>query len=185
MRPEKKGPPVQTFEEFERLYVRPHPGLALVAGSRIYEGRRPDRRKLYEQAHGWDMSAGEGVDRVINLEDPLEDSELGTFWHIDCISVLEHSRKPWKLAVNLENLLKTGGTLLVAVPMIWRVHNFPSDYWRFTLEGIRELFKRIVWLKTMYVHHSFTDEKKKLPAIKHNEFPHYPRTEACAFGVRE
>lgn len=138
----------RTADEFERLFVRPADGRTLIVGSKLY-GSRPDRRKLFPDCVGVDMLPGEGVDAVVNLESS-EALKLGRFAHIECTSVLEHSRKPWKLASVLERLLLPNGTLYVSVPFIWRVHAYPNDYWRVTLEGLRVLFPNIGWVSLRY-----------------------------------
>lgn len=171
------------IEDFERRYVRPKAGRTLVVGSRVYPGRA-DRRQRYEQAEGWDALPGDGVDKVVNLEQALP-LDAGLFSHIDCISVLEHSRRPWLLAEKLVRLLEWGGSIYVQVPLIWRPHAYPSDLWRFTIEGVRELFAGICWTKMLYAHLSLTEETQKLHGTKVAGFPYFARTEVCAFGLKQ
>lgn len=168
-----------TTDDFEKRYVRPKVGRTLIIGSKIYSTRE-DRRKLYADALGLDMLPGDGVDHVINLEDdcPLH---LGPVAHIDCISVLEHSQAPWRLAKNIQWLLKQGSTLYVQAPFVWRVHNFPSDLWRFTTEGIKALFPTISWVKVMQVHGG---PEERLPNLWHEDRLYFCRSEICAFGVK-
>lgn len=169
-------------EDFERDFVRPAAGRALIVGSRVY-GAKPDRRKLHADALGVDMLEGEGVDQVLDLEESLPWEMLGAFGHAECMSVLEHSRRPWLLAANVTRALHAGGTLFVTAPFCWRVHAYPSDYWRFTLEGLRELFPGIDWLQLRYAHVSVTDSPK-VPALEKGGLPYMARTEACGFGVK-
>lgn len=164
--------------EFERLYVRPKPGRTLIVGSRIH-ANKPDRRKLYAEAVGVDMEAGEGVDEVADLEQQF----LGQFAHIECMSVLEHCRRPWLMAENLQDMLEPGGTLYVTVPFVWRVHRYPDDYWRFTTSGIRVLFPAIEWAAEAYSHRGLTDADN-VPWAKSDDWPHCARTEVCMFGRR-
>lgn len=162
---------------FERRYVRPRAGRTLIVGSHLF-GDRPDRRALYPDCLGVDMQDGPGVDQVADLEEP---QDLGTFAHIDCLSVLEHSRRPWLLAANMERMLDPGGTLYVAVPFVWRVHGYPSDYWRFTADGVRALFPGIAWSRLLYAGLQLA---KRVPVRKNGEYPHFPRTMVCAFGTK-
>lgn len=166
---------------FERDYVRPVAGRTLVVGSALYTDRE-DRRKRYPDAIGVDMQAGAGVDVIGNMEEALPG--LFTFAHVDCVSVLEHSRRPWLLAENIERLLMPGGSLFVTVPFCWRIHSYPNDYWRMTPEGLMSLFPNIVWTKVMLAHQTAT-EKMRLPAVKVEGFPYFPRTETVAFGHRK
>jgi hypothetical protein len=133
------------------------------------------------------MRAGPGVDRVLDLEEPLP-ADLGQFAHVECISVLEHSRRPWLMAANIERLLVPGGTLhvgvpFVGVPFIWRPHQYPSDYWRMTVDGVRALFPGIEWRALMYGT-SKLHPQGKLPGAKLDGYPYYARCETYGFGVK-
>lgn len=165
-------------DEFQDLYVRPAKGVVLVVGSKVFAGRT-DRRKLFKSALGLDMQSGEGVDIVHDLEVPL----AGQYAHIDCVSILEHCKRPWLVAENIENLLVPGGTLFVSVPFVWRFHGYPSDYFRFTLEGMQSLFPRIEWVKTAYA----TDKLRGDPFLKTDKdggYPMLPKSEVLGFGRR-
>jgi hypothetical protein len=126
-------------------------GRTLIVGSKIHEGTgKPDRRTLYGTALGVDMEAGPGVDRVLDLEEQFPDG-FGDFAHIECTSVLEHSRRPWLMATNLERALVDGGTIVVLVPWVWRIHAYPSDYWRMTPAAIESIFPSITWEAQRYI----------------------------------
>ena len=167
---------------FEKACVKPVAGRALVVGSKLYPSKSVDRRKRYADAVGVDMADGDGVDIVCNLEEPLP-ADIGTFAHIDCLSVLEHSKRPWLLAANLERLLDDGGSIYLAVPFIWRVHGYPDDYWRFTASGIRELFPNIKWKYGAYVHKNVSTEGEIL-TVEVEGHRYYARTEVAAFGYK-
>jgi hypothetical protein len=167
--------------EFERAHVRPRAGRTLIVGARVYEGRE-DRRRLYAHAEGWDALPGDGVDRVIDMENEVPAGEQ--FAHVECISVLEHARRPWLLTQNLEQLLQVGGTLHVTVPFVWRVHAYPDDFWRFTAAGLRALFSCIDWVRVAYASTDLTDSVKAR-AVSVNDYPYLARTQVCAFGVRQ
>lgn len=171
-------------EQFEARYVRPRSGRALVVGSRVY-GSKPDRRARYVDSVGVDMLAGPGVDQVLDLEDTAAAvAALGRFAHVECLSVLEHSRRPWLLAKTLEKLLERGGTLHLQVPFVWRFHDYPGDLWRFTDEGVRALFTSIQWQVLRYASDRLRPDAY-LPAIDGPQGqPHLPRCEVCGFGVR-
>jgi len=110
------------------------------------------------------MEDGPGVDVVIDLTKDFEilDSELcgQRFVTIFCLSVLEHCEDPFKMAENLMLLLEPGGHLCISVPFSWKIHGYPNDYWRFTPEGIKKLFYKVV----------FDDAKCIAATSKTNEF---------------
>ena len=118
----------------------------LEIGSRDY-GNTQDLRSLFAPGAkyvGVDMSPGPGVDVVCDLTRPLADvaSALGeqSFGAIFCLSVLEHCARPFAMAENLTALLAPGGVACLSVPFAWQFHGYPSDYWRFTHEGLKQLF---------------------------------------------
>jgi SAM-dependent methyltransferase len=173
---------VTGLEKFEHDHVRPKSGRVLIVGSHVWVNKE-DRRKRYADVVGVDMQAGEGVDRVLDLEEPLPD-DLGMFDHIECMSVLEHSRRPWLMSANIERLLAPGASIFVAVPFVWRVHGYPDDYWRFTDSGVRELFPNVKWQVQMYAGSDTTDGAH-VPAVKLKEYPFMQRCEVCSFGFRD
>ena len=159
-------------------------GPVLVAGSRHYEGRQWPREKYPElRAIGVDMQPGEGVDVVADLEEPQPDL-AGKFRHVDCCSVLEHSRRPWQMAQVLTDCLAPGGTILVSAPFVWRVHAYPSDYFRFTVEGVRSLFPGIEWDALELVVSKGEDRViRKAPVLLDEaNVPHLARCEVYGFG---
>jgi len=167
-----------SVEAFEKL-ISPKPGRTLIVGSRVY-GNKEDRRKRYPDAIGVDMQAGDGVDVVADLEDDI--NYQGQFAHIECMSVLEHCRRPWRMACNLEEMMGDGSTLFVTVPFIWRVHGYPDDYWRFTISGVKALFTEIEWQHEAYSGRGLTDEKG-IPSVRSaDDWPCFARTEVCLFG---
>ena len=124
-------------------------GPFLEVGSKDY-GSTGNMRSMFAgrgEYIGADMSAGDGVDVVVDFTDDAEtiDDVLGgeRFGTIFCLSVLEHCEQPFRMAENLTRLLKPGGRLCVSVPFAWRYHGYPHDYWRFTHEGVRKLFPKL------------------------------------------
>lgn len=136
------------WDAFQKTLPKPKKGRALIVGSRVYEGR-VDRRRLYTEPVGIDMLDGPGVDHVHDLQYPLPE-EVGKFAHVECMSVMEHCPRPWLLAQNLEDAMLPGATIWLSVPFVWRVHGYPSDYWRFTTEAVKLMFPRIEWERLEY-----------------------------------
>lgn len=172
----------QSYRALDAFLTRwpPTEGRALVVGSRRYDDK-PDRRRIYANAFGVDMLDGPGVDLVHDLEDPLPPS-AGKFDHIDCVSVLEHVKRPWKMAKTLESCLNRGGTILICVPFVWRLHAYPSDYWRMTAEALPILFPSIGWHERKYL----VDGRKRkvVPGCVNEGGQWLARAELVAAGVR-
>ena len=79
---------------------------------------------------GCDLRPGEGVDRVEDLADlSLPDGCART---IICVDTLEHVFEARRAVDEMIRVLAPGGLMLLAAPMDFRVHDYPSDYWRLT-----------------------------------------------------
>jgi SAM-dependent methyltransferase len=61
-----------------------------------------------------------------------------------CLNIvtLEHVREPGRAVKEMGRVLKQGGSLLLAVPHEWEVHQAPHDYFRFTRHGIQHLLEQ-------------------------------------------
>jgi len=121
-------------------------GPYLEIGSKDY-GNTQDLRSLFDSKGkyvGIDQADGLGVDCVVDMTHDFEEIDAilcgDRFETVFCLSVLEHCDQPFLMASNITRLLKNGGKLVVSVPFAWHFHGYPSDYWRFTHEGIKKLF---------------------------------------------
>lgn len=121
-------------------------GPFLEVGSKDYGNTQPLRRLFAERGAycGVDLEPGPGVDCSLDLTDDFARIDAALegrrFGSIFCLSVLEHCRRPAAMAENLTRLLAPEGLLCVSVPFAFMFHGYPSDYWRFTHEGVKLLF---------------------------------------------
>jgi len=121
----------------------------LEIGSRHYARETSSDFRSLCAAHqylGVDMSAGDNVDRVVDFTKAFADVDRalggGRFGTILCLSVMEHVSDIVTFANNLTAVTAPGGILFLSVPFSWRFHGYPSDYFRFTPEGVKQLFPR-------------------------------------------
>jgi hypothetical protein len=134
---------------FIRKYAEQLEGPYMEVGSKDYGTTQNIRSVLSDGTTylGVDMEAGKGVDLVLDLTQDFDavDRELdgARFGTIICLSVLEHCTDPFGMAGNLTRLLKKNGKIVVSVPFAWKFHGYPSDYWRFTYEGVKLLFPEL------------------------------------------
>lgn len=136
---------------FIRQHLSQLEGPILEVGSRDY-GSTQSLRPVFAgkgEYIGVDMVDGAGVDCVVDLTRDFRTVETALtqrrFRTIICLSVLEHCAQPFRMAENLTQLLEPGGAIFVSAPFAWKFHSYPSDYWRFTHEGIKLLFSEIAF----------------------------------------
>ena len=95
---------------------------------------------------GTDMREGPGVDRVEDLRAlTLSDGEVGTAL---CLDTLEHCEDPPQACRELTRVTADGGVCVVSSVMLFGIHAYPNDYFRFTPEGFRSLLSGFddVWV---------------------------------------
>lgn len=95
--------------------------------------------------------AGVKPDGYINLDlfaqpgvDVAADAALlpfpdGLFQCIECDAVLEHVRRPGRVMREMIRVLAPGGHMHLVTPFCHPFHEYPSDYRRYTLEGLKQL----------------------------------------------
>jgi len=123
----------------------------LIVGSREYDF---DQENFLGSLNSWgfsnvtgiDLSLGAGVDDVVNICDgnsPFISDHADSFQTIICMQVLYATENPFVAAHNIETLLSRGGTLIFSDVFSHRIHRIPKDYWRFTYDGHKVLFKSL------------------------------------------
>ncbi|HDS85496.1 MAG TPA: class I SAM-dependent methyltransferase [Phycisphaerales bacterium] len=112
-------------------------GALRVAGQEEFADLRP----LFagKEYVGADMREGLGVDKVLDLHTiDLPDESVGT---VLCLDTLEHVEYPHTAMREIHRILKPDGLAVISSVMLFRIHAYPYDYWRFTPEAFRSLLK--------------------------------------------
>jgi SAM-dependent methyltransferase len=87
-----------------------------------------------------DIHPGPNVDSVQDIHHlTFADASFDT---ILCFQVFEHIKDPRKASEEIFRVLKPGGVCIITAPFLSPQHADPSDYQRFTVMGMRELFGR-------------------------------------------
>lgn len=94
-----------------------------------------------EEYIGTDLMAGPRVDLVLPAEQLLETFGEASFDTVICMEMLEHAEN-WRECINnMKTVLKPGGILLVTTRSHgFPLHEYPSDYWRYSLDDMTEIF---------------------------------------------
>jgi SAM-dependent methyltransferase len=100
---------------------------------------------------GTDMRPGPGVDRVDDLRAlSFADGSVGTAL---CLDTLEHCADPPQACRELARVCSPdGGVAVISSVMLFGIHEYPHDYFRFTPDGFRALLEQgfdDVWVAGM------------------------------------
>lgn len=66
----------------------------------------------------------------------------GAFDTVILSDVLEHLSDPAGALCEIHRVMARGGTLLLSVPFLYRIHEAPHDYFRYTEHGLRHLARK-------------------------------------------
>jgi len=106
----------------------------------VEPGQDGDLRPLFagRAFTGTDLRPGPGVDRVEDLRAlSYGDGEVGTAL---CLDTLEHVEDPPQACRELARVVRRdGGVCVVSSVMLFGIHAYPDDYFRFTPAGMRAL----------------------------------------------
>jgi len=84
-----------------------------------------------------DLVAVPGVDVVTDAERLPFSSNV--FQRVECDAVLEHVRNPESAVREMRRVLAPGGYLHLVTPFCHPFHEYPKDFRRFTIDGLKEL----------------------------------------------
>jgi len=124
--------------EFAKKHKAKITGRVLDVGSHNFNGQLRDVLPI---TIGVDMTAGPGVDQVVNASDLIATFGPESFDSVCSADALEHI-EDWRAAMtNMWGVLRTGGYLMLTManPKKGR-HNYPNDYWRFPLPEFLKIF---------------------------------------------
>ncbi len=96
-------------------------------------------RRITPNTTTLDAVAVPGVDIIGDIHClPIESN---SFDCVFCTGTLEHVADPWQAIREIYRVVKPGGVVHIDVPFIQGYHADPTDFWRFTLDGLRLLCK--------------------------------------------
>lgn len=84
-----------------------------------------------------DLFAVPGVDVAADAENLPFPSDI--FQRVECDAVLEHVRDPVRVIEEIRRVVAPGGYVHLVTPFCHPFHEYPKDYRRFTIDGLKEL----------------------------------------------
>jgi SAM-dependent methyltransferase len=97
-------------------------------------------RRLGKTIINLDIQADENLDIMGDAH--LLPFKEQVFDLIICTALLEHVPRPQKVVEEILRCLNINGIVYVQVPFLQGYHSDPHDYYRFTIEGIEEIFHK-------------------------------------------
>ncbi len=116
----------------------------LEIGSRDRSGVSNRERYLSPEADytGVDIKEGPGVDIACDVHELSRYVEADS---IDCVfslNTFEHLLMPWKVAVEINRVLKEDGLVMILTHHAFPLHDIPWDFWRFSDNAWHGIFNR-------------------------------------------
>lgn len=113
-------------------------GTVLNAGAGVRDLSHLVDGTLINQDIRWQDEQRTDVDVYSPIHDiPVPD---GHFDAIVCIAVLEHVENPEEVVPEFFRVLKPGGHVVASVPFLQPEHKIPTDFQRYTRDGLARLF---------------------------------------------
>jgi SAM-dependent methyltransferase len=165
----------RTYAEFVSMVNRMDRPAVLEIGSRNVSGTTHRHRFPNASPYvGFDVHPGEGVDVVGDAHGLASQVEANSMDAVFSISVFEHLVFPWKVAMEINRVLKPGGYVFVATHPVWPAHELPWDFWRFPAAGLAHLFSKETGFEIIRVSeglpcvvYSLVDDVPTRPLFKH------------------
>lgn len=130
---------------------------------------------------GCDMRPGPGVDRIEDVHKlSLEDKSVKTLIIMD---TLEHVTNPFKAMDEIYRVLSDKGLLILSVPFNFHIHDYPSDYWRFTPSSIELLLGKFEFYAVLWERHPSVIDPIEVYAVAIKK--DYPSPEVIHELIRE
>ena len=158
----------------------------LIVGSKHYDYDKENlKARLTEMGFkditGIDILEGEDVDYLVDITDNNSEfikNKTEYFNTVICMEVLTHLRHPFKAAESIMILLKKDGVAVISECYIRKITKMPYDMWRFTYDGLKELYFRLSFYDDKARISLTRDKKEKLfrchiplPQVLHGRHP--------------
>jgi SAM-dependent methyltransferase len=140
---------IKLFADFSKLMTRYSGARVLDIGGRNRSG--VDRSNFFPNVEYivLDVLPGENVDVVCDAHEMSAIFAPESFDYIVSYSVFEHLLMPWKVAIEMNRVLKHGGKALISTHQTLGLHDAPWDFWRFSADSWDALFNKRTGFKIL------------------------------------
>lgn len=104
---------------------------------------------------GTDFQDGLDVDVVADIHSLSAVFGENRFDAVLSTSTFEHVQYPWIAAEEICKVLKPGGLVFIHTHQTYPLHAYPNDYWRFSTDGLKTLFREEVGFKILDTGYQF------------------------------
>ena len=138
------------YEALLKILKDPAYGAVLEIGSRARSGI--SRRHLLEGKRyvGLDILHGVNVDVVCDAHAIC--FSQGSFDAVFAIATFEHLLMPWKVALEINRVLRGGGIAFLHTHQALGLHDLPWDFWRYSASAWHALFNRATGFEVLITH---------------------------------
>jgi SAM-dependent methyltransferase len=136
---------------------------------------------------GVDIHPGPGVNVVADAHQLASTFLRGSIDVVMSSSVFEHLAAPWVVAAEINRVLRMGGVVYHNAPYAWPAHSEPNDFWRFSADGLRQLFGPATGfeiLSAVNSHHLCLIPDRSWRA-EHLPMPVVPAFASCTIAARK
>jgi predicted SAM-dependent methyltransferase len=153
--PQARALSVDPYHELRRIFFdsiagQVNPGKVVEIGARARSGN-VIRNLLPPGVEyvGADIMTGPNVDVVCDAHNLSDYFDRNSVDAIFSVSVFEHLLMPWKVALEMNKVLKPGGLLLTMTHQSFPPHDQPWDFWRFTDQSWHGLFNKFTGFEVL------------------------------------
>lgn len=133
-------PPSRLRARFEALLAEPGCRKVLDLGGRARSGVLRADQYRGKEVVVLDVMAADGVDVVCDAHRMSVVLDAGSFDAVYSLAVFEHLVMPWKVAVEMNRVMRPGAIGFIATHQTVGLHDMPWDYFRFSDNAWKGLF---------------------------------------------
>ena len=108
--------------------------------------------------HGSDIEPGEDVDVIADVHNLSNIVGPESYDIIISCSTFEHFKYPHLASTEIMKSLKISGVIFVQTHQTYHIHSYPSDYFRYTREGLSALFPKTMGFEVISTCYNFPAE---------------------------